>query len=776
MNVQVAVRCRPLSSKEISRGCSEIVEMTDKTVSITAPPGARVDGDREKSFTFDFCYFTDSKQDQVYQDLGLSVVMKALDGFNSTIFAYGQTGSGKTFTMMGSKELPGVIPTLTREIFVHIDNKLVKLEEERKKSSESNGEEINSETKVMITVSFLEIYNEVLKDLLNPTEKQLKIREHPKNGIYVEDLCELIVKTPQDILELIDQGNTVRHVAATNMNAESSRSHSCFTIKLEQKTTTQLGAGKERNNVVTAKLNLVDLAGSERAQKTGAKGEVLKQGAMINKSLMSLGRVINALTEDTGKKKNNIPYRESKLTRLLQESLGGNSATIMIAAISPADYNFDETISTLRYAKRAKSIENKAVRNEDATEREVRNLKAEIEKLRKQLETGGGGGGGGGNTEADEELKKQIQEMEAAQHDAWEEKERLSQALEEERRSNLNNTISSMVHNVKEQKIEKMKVIKRLASEKQTLQKKQTHLKRQSDDIKRDLDGGIRNYQALQKEYEEKSASGDDVGELPVHMAMKLAEIESLREKWKDNRETFKSLKKRLEQVEEEITDERAELVATTGLLEQNDKIRKSIQEEERAKARATIDAELEAAKSKLENERSNLKNEIEREMNDNLTKLTERISELTVALSERDETLNSQEKQINEMKQYSDSLEEQLTEAVVFTESAQADAASREKMERELEALRKENEKLKIEAATINEAGSTVMREEKYSLFKKMMNFFEEERTNMNTRYNELQHVLKQATKDITYLAKENESLRSELAQAVAYEAPITH
>ena len=628
----------------------------------------------------------------------------------------------------------------------------------------------------MVTVSFLEIYNEVLKDLLNPTEKELKIRENAKHGIYVEDLCELIVKTPQEILDLIDQGNTLRHVAATNMNAESSRSHSCFTIKVEQKTTTQLGAGKERNNVVTAKLNLVDLAGSERAAKTGAEGSVLKQGAMINKSLMALGAVINALTEDTGKnKKKHIPYRDSKLTRLLQESLGGNSATIMIAAISPADYNYDETLSTLRYAKRAKSIENKAVRNEDATEREVRNLKAEIEKLKKQLEAGGGGGGSD-TSAADLELKRQIQEMEAAQHDAWEEKERLSQALEEERRSNLNNTISSMVHNVKEQKIEKMKVIKRLASEKQTLQKKQTHLKRQSDDIKRDLDSGIRNYQTLQKEYEEKSAAGDDADDLPVQMAMKLAEIEALREKWKDNRETFKSLKKRMEQVEEEITDERAELVATTGLLEQNDKIRESIQEEERAKARASIDAELKAAKSKLENERLDLKNEIEREMNDNLTKLTERISELTVALSEKDETLNSQEKQIAEMKRYSDSLEEQLTEAVVFTESAQADAASREKMERDIEALRKENEKLKIDAAKMGEAGSTMIQEEKYSLFKKMMNFFEEERDNMNTRYNELQHVLKQATKDITFLAKENESLKSELAHAVAYEAPITH
>jgi Kinesin motor domain len=200
-----------------------------------------------------------------------------------------------------------------------------------------------------------------------------QIREHPDLGIYVEGLCELVVKSGEDVMTLLEQGGAVRRVAATNMNEHSSRSHSCFTIKLAQKTTEELEGGISRETSLNSKLNLVDLAGSERAQKTGASGDTLKEGASINKSLMSLGNVITALSE--GKKRGHIPYRDSTLTRLLQESLGGNAQTLMLAAISPADYNFDETVSTLRYAHRAKSIENSVTRNEDVNDKMIRELK-----------------------------------------------------------------------------------------------------------------------------------------------------------------------------------------------------------------------------------------------------------------------------------------------------------------------------------------------------------------------------------------------------------------
>lgn len=210
--------------------------------------------------------------------------------------------------MMGAMDDPvnkGVIPRLNDDLFIKIDDMKAKI------NAKSDSK---SETKFMCTVTFLEIYNEILKDLLNPGDKQLKIRENPEFGIYVEDLCELVVENYADVMKLLNQGNTVRKVAATNMNEASSRSHSVFTLKIEQKTVQDMGEGMSRETFVRAKINLVDLAGSERAAKTGAKGATLKEGANINLSLMALGNVINALSEG-GAGKKHIPYRDSKLTR-----------------------------------------------------------------------------------------------------------------------------------------------------------------------------------------------------------------------------------------------------------------------------------------------------------------------------------------------------------------------------------------------------------------------------------------------------------------------------
>ena len=205
---------------------------------------------------------------------------------------------------------------------------------------------------------------------------------------YIHYLLQ-IVRDSNDLMKLIYQGNAVRRVAATKMNDSSSRSHSVFTIKVEQKTVTELPGGLTREQTVKAKVNLVDLAGSERAAKTGASGATLKEGANINLSLMALGNVINMLSEGAARQgKKVIPYRDSKLTRLLQESLGGNSMTVMIAAISPADYNYSETMSTLKYAYRAKSIANAVTRNEDNNERMIRDLQSQIEELKRKLQNG----------------------------------------------------------------------------------------------------------------------------------------------------------------------------------------------------------------------------------------------------------------------------------------------------------------------------------------------------------------------------------------------------
>ena len=305
-------------------------------------------------------------------DLGDEMTEHAFQGYNICIFAYGQTGAGKSYTMMGSRSDPGLIPRLCNELFSRI------------------AEPTDKKVSYSVEVSYMEIYCERVRDLLNPSSanKHLRVREHPIMGPYVEGLSKVAVRNYADVSQIMDDGNKTRTVAATNMNATSSRSHAVFSLIFSQKT-----PGNKSSNKVS-KISLVDLAGSERANSTGASGTRLKEGANINKSLTTLGKVISALAEKGGgeidskkRKKEFVPYRDSVLTWLLKESLGGNSKTAMIAAISPADINYDETLSTLRYADRAKRIRCHAVVNEDPNAKLVRELRAEVDRLKNLLFT-----------------------------------------------------------------------------------------------------------------------------------------------------------------------------------------------------------------------------------------------------------------------------------------------------------------------------------------------------------------------------------------------------
>jgi kinesin family protein 1 len=372
---------------EIDRGSKQVIEMKGNQTILLSPDNKGGKDNAPKSFAFDRSYWSFDKNDSNYagqnnlfEDLGDPLLDNAFQGYNNCIFAYGQTGSGKSYSMMGYGKEIGIIPMICQDMF----RKIEKIQED-------------GVTKCTVEVSYLEIYNERVRDLLNPSTKgNLRVREHPSTGPYVEDLAKLVVGSFQEIEHLMDEGNKARTVAATNMNETSSRSHAVFTLMLTQKkkdVETKMEAEK------VAKISLVDLAGSERATSTGATGARLKEGAEINRSLSTLGRVIAALADlSTGKKKkgaNQVPYRDSVLTWLLKDSLGGNSMTAMIAAISPADINYDETLSTLRYADSAKRIKNHAVVNEDANARMIRELKEELALLRSKL-----GGGGGGTTGA----------------------------------------------------------------------------------------------------------------------------------------------------------------------------------------------------------------------------------------------------------------------------------------------------------------------------------------------------------------------------------------
>lgn len=353
------VRIRPMSGKEVQDGRREatMANFDRAEVSIINPMAAT--SETPKSFTFDAAFGAKSTQQQVYDTAATEIVEAVMEGYNGTIFAYGQTGAGKSHTMEGSSDQPGIIPNS----FKHVFDKVA----------------ISKNKRILVRASYLEIYNEEIRDLLSKDPKNaLDIKENADSGVYVKGLTAQVVKDAAEIDHVMQTGKKNRSVGATLMNQTSSRSHSIFTIVVE--CLSEGGDGKD--HVCVGKLNLVDLAGSERQSKTGATGDRLQEANKINLSLSALGNVISALVD--GKSKH-IPYRDSKLTRLLQDSLGGNTKTVMIANCGPADYNYEETLTTLRYASRAKNIKNKPKINEDPKDAMIREFQEEIEALKAKL-------------------------------------------------------------------------------------------------------------------------------------------------------------------------------------------------------------------------------------------------------------------------------------------------------------------------------------------------------------------------------------------------------
>lgn len=362
--MKVVVRCRPMNEKERAANYERVVTVDVKLgqVAVRNPRGSSPH-EHPKVFTFDSVYDWNSKQVDLYDETFRPLVDSVLLGFNGTIFAYGQTGTGKTYTMEGVRNDPerrGVIPNSFEHIFTHISR--------------------SQNQQYLVRASYLEIYQEEIRDLLSKDQsRRLELKERPDTGVYVKDLSSFVTKSVREIEHVMNVGNQNRSVGSTNMNEHSSRSHAIFVITIE---CSETGLDEECH-IRVGKLNLVDLAGSERQAKTGAQGERLKEATKINLSLSALGNVISALVDG---RSTHIPYRDSKLTRLLQDSLGGNARTVMVANIGPASYNVEETLTTLRYSNRAKNIKNKPRINEDPKDALLREFQEEIARLKAQLE------------------------------------------------------------------------------------------------------------------------------------------------------------------------------------------------------------------------------------------------------------------------------------------------------------------------------------------------------------------------------------------------------
>ncbi|OMJ20671.1 Kinesin heavy chain [Smittium culicis] len=350
-NIKVLARFRPQNSREISENGHSVIEaVNDQCVLVKNEEG-------NLTFSFDRVFGPESNQQILFDYSIKQTVEDVFNGYNGTVFAYGQTGSGKTYTMMGpdidNDETRGVIPRIVQGIFNKIDQSPNSIE-------------------YFVKVSYMEIYMEKIRDLLDPTKKRLQVHEDKINGVHVKGLTGIFVSSVDEVYDAMKSGGKSRAVAHTNMNAESSRSHSILQISIKQEDTFD---GK----IKTGKLFLVDLAGSEKLGKTGATGQTLEEAKKINKSLSALGNVINSLTDG---KSTHIPYRDSKLTRILQESLGGNSRTTLIINCSPSSFNSSETVSTLRFGTRAKSIKNKAKVNQEYSPEE---LKLMVKKLNSKV-------------------------------------------------------------------------------------------------------------------------------------------------------------------------------------------------------------------------------------------------------------------------------------------------------------------------------------------------------------------------------------------------------
>ncbi|CAN9498995.1 unnamed protein product [Ophioblennius macclurei] len=393
-SVRVALRIRPQLAREKIEGCH--------ICTYVMPGEPQVILGKDKAFTYDYVFDMDSQQDAIYDSCTEKLIEGCFQGYNATVFAYGQTGSGKTYTMgtgfdvnISDHEL-GIIPRAVHHLFKGI--------EERRQAAQEQG---RPPPEFKINAQFLELYNEEVLDLFDTTrdmkqKSHIKIHEDASGGIYTVGVTTRTVSSEAEMMQCLKVGALSRTTASTQMNVQSSRSHAIFTIHLcqvrvcasdnqeegrETETDNRVSNGNsemDEYETLTAKFHFVDLAGSERLKRTGATGDRAKEGISINCGLLALGNVISALG-DRSKRASHVPYRDSKLTRLLQDSLGGNSQTVMIACISPSDRDFMETLNTLKYANRARNIKNKVMVNQDKASQQISALRTEIARLQMEL-------------------------------------------------------------------------------------------------------------------------------------------------------------------------------------------------------------------------------------------------------------------------------------------------------------------------------------------------------------------------------------------------------
>ncbi|XP_046577202.1 LOW QUALITY PROTEIN: kinesin heavy chain-like [Haliotis rubra] len=522
--IKVVCRVRPLNSAEEKAGSKFVLKFpTDDSIAVS-----------NKVFVFDKILKPNVTQEHVYNVAAKPIVADVLSGYNGTIFAYGQTSSGKTHTMegvLGHSQMQGIIPRIIADIFNYIYG-------------------MDENLEFHIKVSYFEIYMDKIRDLLDITKTNLSVHEDKNKTPYVKGCTERFVSSPEEVMEVIDDGKSNRHVAVTNMNEHSSRSHSVFLIHVKQENV-------ETEKKLHGKLYLVDLAGSEKVSKTGAEGAVLDEAKNINKSLSALGNVISALADGV---KSHVPYRDSKLTRILQESLGGNARTTMIICCSPASYNESETKSTLLFGQRAKTIKNVVTVNEELTADEWKRryekekeknakLKGIIEKLQAELNMWRSGK----EVPADEQMDMKTADTSvleeappppppslASMNDAdklqWEEAKLIMYKQMDDKDEEINNQ-SQLIEKLKEQMLEQEDLITASRSDYEKLQQEMARIQGDNESAKDEVKEVLQALEELAMNYDQKSQEVDN----------KNSDIEGLTEELNQTMSSLNSVQSELE-------------------------------------------------------------------------------------------------------------------------------------------------------------------------------------------------------------------------------------
>ena len=569
--IEVNVRCRPVNDNEKSRGATRVVKISGDRILLHNP--FPTSGLKEHNFTFEHCYFLESKTDHVYKDIGDSLVRRTLEGYHSTILAYGQVGSGKTHTLTGSLEEPGLLTLVSQALAKIVD-------------------EASKDKQFFMTVSFAEISDDSVKDLLNPSGRDLKIRKHPQIGTYIDDLAEIAVNTHEDIIRLHEQGNKVSKYTVSDFETSRAKASTVFSLMFEQR-----AKGKQNTAGLTSKITFVDLAGSNHVGQS-------EDSVFVSKSIASLSSVVTALSDPSS----SVPqYRDSALTKLLQDCLSGNSFTTLLATISPSDADYYETLSTLQVATMMQNVKTTPQKNESDTTAVIAELRDKINRLRDKVAGVSGTVANSPDPNDVERMEELIKDLQIAKLQTWEEKERLSDMYEEERRHHLSNKgiLDWVLDSMKKESKEIQQKLATLQKEKDKLMIDYKEKRKVVDDLKDVLQNMITDYSKLT----EAGKAGDDEGK------KKVQEIHGLKENLKQESEALKKVKQQLKDIQEKQKSEKEDAKSQTSGMKGNWELRQKLETEQRDKLekenQATLADEMDRIKIETEHEKADLKMKI---------------------------------------------------------------------------------------------------------------------------------------------------------------------